>query len=84
MCVSVSIRNSITLVLQSSSKTYMDNYIFQTALPLLNIKVGVPKPCIPISPRAAPFPFAHMVIEMDVYLLLEALCSNSIVDLISS
>lgn len=59
----------------------MSDHIFETTLPLDYIKVCISKPGISISVRTAPLALAHVVIEVNIDLLLETLCSDSIIDL---
>lgn len=59
----------------------MIDHIFESTLPLDNIEVCISKPCISISVRTAPFALAHVIIEVNIDLLLETLCSDSIIDL---
>ena len=56
-------------------------YVFQTPLPLRDVKVFIPEPRIAICSRTTPRRLRHMIIEMYIYPLLGALCGNSVKNL---
>jgi hypothetical protein len=55
---------------------------FETAAPVRDVEVCVAEPGITIIAAAAPFPFGHVVVEMDVDLLLCELGSDGVEDLL--
>jgi hypothetical protein len=63
--------------------TNVISHEFETTAPVLDVEVRVAEPGITIIAAAAPFPFGHVVVEMDVDLLLCELGSDGVEDLLS-
>jgi hypothetical protein len=54
---------------------------FETTAPVVDVEVCVAEPGVPIVAAAAPLPFGHVVVEMDVHLLLCELGGDGVEDL---
>lgn len=44
----------------------MLRHILQTALPVVNVEIGVSKPSVSVSATTAPRAFRHVVVQMNV------------------